>query len=399
MSYKNLKIIKNCEVCNNDNLINVLDLGLNPLCDDLVKINSKKINIKYPIKIMFCKICKTAHQKYQVDKKKLFPENYHYRASMTKDVLRGMEELFNSSNQIIKNFKNKTVIDIGCNDGSLLKFYKKKGANTIGVEPTKAIKEAKFVDQKFQKYFNKSVANKIRNKNKDIHLITFTNVFAHIDNLNELINNLKILINKKTLIIIENHYLGSILKYNQFDTFYHEHPRTYSLESFKYIANKLDMKIVKFSLPKRYGGNIRVYLSKRKITKKQKNVDESDFEKKFSKMNNFINNWKNKFKLNILKLNKLYGPLRAKAFPGRASILVNSLNLNNKHIKGVYEKSDSLKVGHYLPGTRIKILNDKKFDYNDKKPIINFAWHINEEIQKYLRSKGFNGKIIPIIKK
>ena len=399
MKSKNLKITKNCEVCNNSDLIDVLNLGLNPLCDDLIKINNKTINKKYPIEIIFCKVCKTAHQKFQVDKKKLFPTNYHYRASMTKDVIKGMEGLFKSSNKLIKNFKNKIVLDIGCNDGSLLKFYKNKGAITIGVEPTEAIKDAKFIDQKFQKYFNKSVADKIKKKNKYIDLITFTNVFAHIDNLNELLKNLKILIDEKTLIIIENHYLGSILKYNQFDTFYHEHPRTYSLESFKYIAQKLDMKILRYSLPKRYGGNIRVYFKKNNKMNYYKNVNELNFEKKFIKMNNFINKWKVDFRKKIIKLNKIYGPLRAKAFPGRASILVNALDLNSKNIKGVYEKSDSLKVNHYLPGTRIKILNDDTFNYSDESPIVNFAWHINDEIKKYLRSKGFNGKIIPIIKK
>ena len=399
MKSKNLKITKNCEVCNNSDLIDVLNLGLYPLCDDLIKINNKTINKKYPIEIIFCKVCKTAHQKFQVDKKKLFPTNYHYRASMTKDVIKGMEGLFKSSNKLIKNFKNKIVLDIGCNDGSLLKFYKNKGAITIGVEPTEAIKDAKFIDQKFQKYFNKSVADKIKKKNKYIDLITFTNVFAHIDNLNELLKNLKILIDEKTLIIIENHYLGSILKYNQFDTFYHEHPRTYSLESFKYIAQKLDMKILRYSLPKRYGGNIRVYFKKNNKMNYYKNVNELNFEKKFIKMNNFINKWKVDFRKKIIKLNKIYGPLRAKAFPGRASILVNALDLNSKNIKGVYEKSDSLKVNHYLPGTRIKILNDDTFNYSDESPIVNFAWHINDEIKKYLRSKGFNGKIIPIIKK
>ena len=74
-------------------------------------------------------------------------------------------------------------------------------------------------------------------KNK-IDLITFTNVFAHIDNLNLLILNLKKVLSKNTTIIIENHYMGSVLQKNQFDTFYHEHPRTYSLKSFIFLYQK-----------------------------------------------------------------------------------------------------------------------------------------------------------------
>ena len=72
------------------------------------------------------------------------------------------------------------------------------------------------------------------------------------------------MINEDTVLIIENHYLGSILKKNQFDTFYHEHPRTYSLKSFNFIAKKLNVNILKVQFPKRYGGNIRVILGRRK---------------------------------------------------------------------------------------------------------------------------------------
>ena len=108
----------------------------------------------------------------------------------------------------------------------------KKGARTIAVEPTNAIKDGNNYHKKFQSYFNSKIAKTIIKNYDKIDFITFTNVFAHINNLKELINNLKILISDKTIIIIENHYLGSVLKKKQFDTFYSEHLRTYSLNSF-----------------------------------------------------------------------------------------------------------------------------------------------------------------------
>ena len=97
-----------------------------------------------------------------------------------------------------------------------------------------------------------------------IDVITFTNVFAHINNFSELIGSLKLFIsnNPNILIVIENHYLGSVLNKKQFDTFYQEHPRTYSVTSFNFISNLLGLNISKLNFPKRYGGNIRVFLSK-----------------------------------------------------------------------------------------------------------------------------------------
>ena len=91
----------------------------------------------------------------------------------------------------------------------------------------------------------------------------------------------------------------------------------------------------------------------------------------------------------------------AKAFPGRAAILIKLLNLNKNHIYASYEKSDSKKIGYYIPGTKIPILNDKKLRNSNNKsiPIINLAWHIKDEIKKYLKIKKINNRIINIIDK
>ena len=92
-------------------------------------------------------------------------------------------------------------------------------------------------------------------------VVVFTNVFAHIDDLKNLLLNTKKVLKKDGLLIIENHYLGSVLKGNQFDTFYHEHPRTYSVLSFTHIAKKLGLKLTDVKFTSRYGGNIRVFIS------------------------------------------------------------------------------------------------------------------------------------------
>ena len=96
-----------------------------------------------------------------------------------------------------------------------------------------------------------------------------------------------------------------------------------------------------------------------------------------------------------------YGTLKAKAFPGRAAILIKLLSLDEKIISSVYEKTNSMKVGNYIPGTRIPIKPDKILFKNIKKEkiILNLAWHISSEIKKYLKNKGFKGKIIDILEK
>ena len=137
------KIINRCQICNGY-LKDFLDLGKQPLCDDLtVKPNSSNF---YKLKVSYCNKCLTAYQKYNIQKKILFPKNYHYRSSNTNDVVVGMRDLVKSSKKYLKNLKSKNVLDIGCNDGTLLNLFKKEGCNTFGVEPTKAAIEAKKKD-------------------------------------------------------------------------------------------------------------------------------------------------------------------------------------------------------------------------------------------------------------
>ena len=389
--------LKKCEICDESKIVQVLDLGKHPLCDDLIPLNSKSKNSNYPIVVLFCKNCKTAYQKYSVNKKKLFPKNYHYRARMTGSVLSGMSNLVNSIEQKIGSLKNKSCLDIGCNDGSLLDFFKKKGCKTLGVEPTGAAKDCKH--KVINKYFDKKVAEQIKNSNFSPDIITFTNVFAHIENLEKLINNLKIIISTNTTIVIENHYLGSILKYGQFDTFYHEHPRTYSLESFKYIAKKLNMNLFSVEYVSRYGGNIRAYLG-RNIPKKKIKKKEKNYLKLFSLMKKNLDTWKRETKKIINTHVKTKGKFLAKAFPGRAAILIKLLNLNESHISAVYEIKGSIKTNHYVPGTRIPILPESKlYLKNDlSQPILNLAWHLPKEVRANLIKNGYTGKVIDIKK-
>ncbi len=396
------KIINNCQICKKK-LSKLFSLGKHPLCDDLIKKDSKKKNILYPIDLKFCENCLIVFQKFQIKKKTLFPKNYHYRAKFTEDVVNGQKSLVESIIKKYGNLKNKKILDVGCNDGTLLNLFKAKKAKTYGVEPTNAFKEAKINHKIINNFFNYETGQKIKSYLKNIDYITFTNVFAHINDLDETIKTLRLLVSKNTKIIIENHYLGSVIEKNQIDTFYHEHPRTYSFQSLFNISKRINLNIEHFEFPKRYGGNIRVFMGLNSTNKNLNNVfiKEKNFYKELIKIQKKLNIWKSKKKKQINQITKKYGPLPAKAFPGRAAILIKLLNLNKNHIFGTFEKPNSKKIGHYIPGTKIPILSDKylKKNLTKEKPIINLAWHIEKEIKNYLKLKKIPNQIINIIDK
>jgi hypothetical protein len=206
--------------------------------------------------------------------------------------------------------------------------------------------------------------------------------------------------------MIENHYLGAVLERQQFDTFYHEHPRTYSYGSFMKIADNLGMKVGLAQFPSRYGGNIRVLL--------QSSVDdgevthdraeeiarkETHFAQEFKNLATNIVQWHSSKSAEIAAAVTLYGPLVAKAFPGRAAIPMKMLGIDHTMVSAVYEKRQSDKIGHYVPGTRIPILSDEFIlkEHTESSPILNLAWHIGQEIQDYMQKQGYEGNYINII--
>lgn len=385
-----------CEVCKSSDVIPVLDLGRHPLCDDLLAVGSTDKCEEFQIAIALCKECVTAHQIYPVPKRRLFPSSYHYRSAMTQDVLNGMRGLVEKIKELYGPLQRKTAVDIGCNDGSLLKYFKAEGATILGVEPTSAAKDAERDNiPVINDYFDQASAEKILQTVGHPDFITFTNVFAHIEDIDELLKAVSKLIGPNTRLIVENHYLGAVLERYQFDTFYHEHPRTYSLMSFVKIAERLGRGIEHFEFPSRYGGNIRVVIGPEQTCGNLDEIisTEQKFFQKFDEMRQVIEKWIASKQTLLETARCSDGKVYAKAFPGRAAILVKLLGLDAEDVAAVFEQPKSMKIGNYLPGTRIPIVSDDELLATIPKPrkILNFAWHIHTEIENYL--KGLDNEI------
>ena len=198
------------------------------------------------------------------------------------------------------------------------------------------------------------------------------------------------------MIIIENHYLGDIISRGQFDTFYHEHPRTYSYKSFEVISESLGMNISDVEFVSRYGGNIRVHISQN--PKHNQDIHEDHFFEGLKNMSLEINQWSEQINQKINEEVSKNGPMPAKAFPGRAAILVKLLGLDESKISAVYEIKGSIKTGYYVPGTRIPIYPEKDLyeQKNSQRKILNLAWHLPSEVRQNLKMNGYLGEVIDV---
>lgn len=389
-----------CQICNSSDLDQVLDLGFQPLADNLRKLDDKmQETIFYPLKINLCRKCILLQTSCIIDDKKLYPNNYHYTPGISKQVRDNFNAFSKKTIDLYNLKKTDLILDIGCNDGSLLDEFKNFGfSNLFGIEPTNTSEIAKHKGHKIIKdFFNKKSADVFLKKSKAPKIISTTNVFAHTGKIGDFIEGLLKIMNKDTIFILENHYLSSIISKNQFDSFYHEHLRTYSLTSLKKLLGIYGIKLIDAYVTSRYGGNIQAHFSINKNLKPTKNVsyilnkEKNDCLNKLEKYKTFKKNiQKSKNQLyEFLNLNK-NKLIVGKSFPARASILIHHFEYLKDYIHLVGEQSTSKKINHYIAGTNIKIVDSKIFKKDKPDIMLIFAWHMFEEIRKKWIKIGLN---------
>jgi len=402
---KKSKTINKCQISGIKDLKSILSLGYLPPVNKLRKINSSLCeDIFFPTELMFSPSSNLVQLNTLVNKEILFPKDYPYTSSTTKILRENFQELYTDCRKIIDISSEDLIIDIGSNDGNLLNNFK-KNHRVLGITPEKIGKIAirKGIPT-IIKYFDKSTADIVLKKYGKANIITATNVFAHIENVDELMKNIIKILDKNGVFISESHYLVSLIKTNQYDTIYHEHLRYYSLTSLNYLFKKYGMKIFHAKKIVTHGGSIRVYAARKGKFKINKSVKKIlDYEKNFLNWETF-NNFKKKVVSSKLSLYSILKTLKNKGrkiygigAPSRASTLINYIGLDENIIDCVLEVDGSYKIGNYIPGKKIPILSEKKL-YNDPPDfVILFSWHIASELKSNLKKKGFKGKfIIPL---
>jgi 23S rRNA U2552 (ribose-2'-O)-methylase RlmE/FtsJ len=406
-NFKNGKL-KKCQICNSKNLTKIISLGNQPLANSL--LNNKKqekLVKKYPLNIIACKNCTLLQLDYVVDQNKVYHKNYPYLPGITKQVDIEQKEFADDVLKKITLNKNDLVIDIGSNDGNLLKYFKKK-IKVLGVEPTNIAKIAnKNKIKTIQSFFNPKTAKLIKNKFGRAKIITATNVFAHMSTLGDVMDSICLLLKEDGFFVFENHYIMPIINNVQYDTFYHEHIRTYSLLSLQKLFRIYNLNLYDAKIVKRYGGSIRCFVSRKKI-KSSKNLNKllkieknkliKNFSKTYSSFKKNILNSREELVKQISKIKMQNKTIIAKSCPARAVVLLNYCNIDSNQIEYIAEQPTSLKLNKYIPGTGIKIVDEKVLLKETPDYLLLLAWHISGGIIKKWSKKIKTKFIIPLPK-
>ena len=401
----NYKKVNQCHISGSKNLEMILSLGLIPPVNQMSKIDQRpKEQLFFPTEIYYSPVSKLVQLGITVDKQILFPKEYPYTSSTTKILRDNFHQL---SEEVLSKFKitkDDLVLDVGSNDGNLLSNFKNK-TKILGVTPEDIGKLAieKGIPTILE-YFTEELSNKILKKYGFAKIITATNVFAHIDNVNQVLNSIYNLLDEDGVFISESHYLHTLIEQNQYDTIYHEHLRYYSLCSLEYLFQKHNMEIIAAKKIDTHGGSIRVYASKKNTHQIEDNYRELIQTEKKDLYCEGLYNFKSKVTDSKLKLYSLLSEIKLNdltiygiSAPSRATTLVNYLGIKADIIDCILEIEGSQKINHYLPGTDIPIYNEKKLYVDQPAFALILSWHISSEIIRNLRTNGFKGKfIIPL---
>ena len=394
-----------CQICDSKKMNLILDLGDQPLCDSLLTRQMLSSPEKtYPLRMLWCEECSLAQLDYCVDGNEVYHPDYPYRTGITKELV---EYLKSMSESLIEKYnlnQKDLVVDLGSNDGTLLTGFKKHGINIIGVEPTNISKIANQNDiETIQEFFTVDVANNIKKTYGKASLILATNMFAHMATVGEVISGIELLLKSDGIFVFENHYLLDVIQGVQFDTMYHEHLRTYSLKSLIKLFSYYNFTVTDVERGTRYGGNIRVHVTKGKNKKVSQRVElllklEEDSGlyqlETYRKFAGRVKQAKNDFMDFILKIKNEGKTIVGNSCPARSVTLLNYYGVDSNLLPYIAEQPTSLKLNMFLPGKQIPIVNNEILIKEQPDYVVLLAWHYARPIMDQLKERGLKSKFI-----
>ncbi len=397
-----------CQICNSTKLHRILDLGHQPLCDTLLtKETLDQPEKTYPLRMVWCANCTGVQIDYCVDGAEVYHPDYPYRPGISKPMADYQRQICVS---LIKKYaltKDDLAVDVGSNDGTLLSGFKREGIRILGVEPTNIAKYANAHGiETVQAFFDIKTAQAIKKKYGPASVMTTTNVFAHMQTVGEVIMGIHTLLKDDGVFISETHYLLDAIQGGQFDTIYHEHLRTYSLRSLIKLFEPYDFTVTDVERGDRYGGNIRVHVTKGKNRPVSKNViDLLKVEKEagldklatYTKFAERVQKARLEFMEFLIQKKKAGKSVVGKSSPGRASTLLNYYGVDVQLIPYLAELHNSLKLGMYLPGKHIPIVHEKILYKEQPDYVVLMAWHYADVIMPRLKAAGLKSDfVIPL---
>ena len=396
-----------CRICNSLDLIEFLSLGQMPIANAFIsKDKLPEPEYFFHLRVGFCKKCYMVQLIDLVPKEKLFNANYAYFSSVSKTMESHFKNFTSDVSRKFLNDSNDLVVELGSNDGIMLKYYKKSGFRTLGIEPSANVADvarAKGIDT-WSVFFNEETARKIVEEKGKAKAVVGANVICHIPDLHSLVRGIDILLDDDVVCIFEDPYLPDILSENAYDQVYDEHVYYFSITSLKNLFDKYGLEVFNSQRQSTHGGSNRIFVKKKggKYSVEKKLIDALSMEKEiglqslepYREFAKNVERSKKELSETLAKLKAEGKKICAYAASSKGTVVLNYCNVGTSLLDYVSDSTPT-KQGLYMPGVHVPIVSPGEFTSNPPDYALLLAWNYEKEIlEKEKEYRGKGGKFI-----
>ena len=378
-----------CRICDGIDLVPALDLGLQPWANHFLPASQVGKEPKYPLSLVYCQDCACVQLDYTVPKEIMFAD-HTYVSGTTKTLA---QHFMNTAKEVDKLFTanrdEKSVLDIGSNDGTQLKQYRELGFKVRGVESCSKIAKLANDDgiSTVAEFFNEETA---KNLNQKFDVINASGVFFHLEELHSATKGIKLALKPDGVFVIQFLYMKSIVENLAFDQIYHEHLLYYTLKTVERLLTRHGLTSFDGYLSPIHGGSMILYVTHQEAGREKSDRLKALIEQEERARSNDLSTYQ-KFAERVASMKRetlafLDGAKREgkRIFgfgaPVKGNTFLNYCGIGKEHLDCLVEKNE-LRRGLHSPGMHIPIVIEKEVTDH---PDIYFclAWNFKDEILK-----------------
>ena len=381
-----------CRGCGADGLVSVLDLGVQPLANEL-PASPTGASARFPLHLRICMVCGLGQVGEYVLPERIFGD-YPYLSSMSSSWMRHARAFARAQTDRLGLTADSWVLEVASNDGYLLNEFQGLGIGILGVEPARnvaAIAQAKGVET-IAEFFGVATARRIREQRGSPRLVVANNVMAHVPDLEDFLGGLRAVADERTLISVENPTLLNLLRLGQFDTIYHEHFSYLSAHSVDRIAALNGLELVDVEKLQTHGGSNRYWLALKGALPAQPAVGHAIQEELDGGLlsRELHEDFASRSRATITGLQAWLGDRRtmgrrvvAYGAAAKGNTLLNAADVDDSVILAAVDASPE-KQGRYLPGSGIPILAPEVLAALRPDDVLLLPWNLRDEIATFI---------------